>query len=68
MPAPSVRKRQIIAAIMKEIHMSDKEMTSAQSAPSEDVPGDTSKDTLATDQPATQPDKTPAEVGPAPKS
>ncbi len=48
--------------------MSYKKFFSAHGAPSEDSPGDKSKDAPAADQPATQPDKTPTEIGPVPKS
>ena len=48
--------------------MSFKEFSSAQSASGKDGPADKSKDTPAADQPPIQPEKTPAEVAPAPKS
>ena len=48
--------------------MSFKAFSSAQDAPRKDVPGDKSKATPATDQPAKRPDKTPAEVAPQSKS
>jgi len=48
--------------------MSFKEWSSAQDASSSDKPDDKSKAAPAVDKPATQPDKTPAEVAPAPKS
>lgn len=48
--------------------MSFKEWSSAHSAPAKDKPADKSKDAPAAAQPATQPDKTQAEVAPAPKS
>lgn len=52
--------------------MSFKKFSLAQDAPSKDHPGDKSKDRAPSekigDQPATQPDKTPAEVATPPKS
>ena len=45
-----------------------KKFFSAQGAPIKESPGGKSKDAPAADQPATRPDKTPAEVAPAPKS
>jgi len=48
--------------------MSFKKFFSAQGAPSKDSPGDQPKDAAAADQPAARPDKTPAEIAPAPKS
>ncbi len=48
--------------------MSFKKFSSALGAPSKDSPGGKSKDAPAADQPATQPDKTPAEVAPASNS
>jgi beta-lactamase regulating signal transducer with metallopeptidase domain len=52
---------QIIAAIMKENHMSFKEWSAAQNAPDK-------KTKPAADQPKTQPANTPAEVASPPKS
>ena len=48
--------------------MSYKKFSSAQDAPGKDSLGDKSKDAPANDQPATQPDKMPAGIGPVPKS
>jgi hypothetical protein len=48
--------------------MSFKKWSSAQDAPSKDSPDDKSKDAPAVGQPPAQPEKTPAEVAPAPKS
>lgn len=48
--------------------MSYKILSSAQGAPSKDIPDDKSKPAPATDQPSKQLDKAPAEVAPAPKS
>ena len=48
--------------------MSLKEFSSAHSAPAKDTPDDKSKDAPAVDQPPAQPEKTPAEVAPEPKS
>lgn len=48
--------------------MSFKKFSSAQVAPSNDKTDDKSKTAPAADQPATQPDKAPDEIGPAPKS
>jgi hypothetical protein len=48
--------------------MSFKKFSSAHNAPAKAKPDDKSKDAPAADHPATQPDKTPAEVAPAPKS
>jgi hypothetical protein len=48
--------------------MSFKEFSSAHNAPAKDKPDDKSKDAAAADQPAAQPDKTPAEGAPTPKS
>ncbi|MDH3234305.1 MAG: hypothetical protein OEQ29_12370 [Alphaproteobacteria bacterium] len=48
--------------------MSFKTWSAAQNAPAQDKPDDKPMHARAADQPATQPDKTPAEVAPAPKS
>lgn len=48
--------------------MSFKKFSLAQDAPNKDKSDDKSTDVPATDQPAAQPDKTPTEFGPAPKS
>lgn len=60
--------QQIIAAGMKDIYMSFKNFSSAQDASSKSSPGDKSKPAQAAVQPATQPDKTPDEAAPTPKS
>ncbi len=58
--------------LRKACHMSFKKFSIAQDAPSKDRPDDKSKDRAPSekigDQPATQPDKTPAEVATPPKS
>ena len=51
----------------KAKYMSFKKFSSGQGAPS-NKPDDKSKDAPAVNQPATQPDKKPAEAAPAPKS
>jgi hypothetical protein len=48
--------------------MSFKKFSSAQEAPRKDISDDKTKDVPASDAPATEPDKAPAEVAPAPKS
>jgi hypothetical protein len=48
--------------------MSFKEWSAAHSAPAKDKSGDKTKVAPADDQPATQPDKTPAEGAPVAKS
>ena len=48
--------------------MSFKEFSSAHNAPAKDKANDKSKEVPAADQPAAQPDKTPAEGAPTPKS
>ncbi len=48
--------------------MSLKEWSAAQSAAAKGKSGDKSKDAPAADQPPAEPEKTPAEVAPTPKS
>jgi len=48
--------------------MSFNKLSSAQDASTNDKPEDKSKGAPVADQPATRPDKKPAEVTPAPKS
>jgi len=52
----------------KKIHMSFKKWSAAQDASRKDSPDDKSKPAPAADQPAAQPENTPAEVAPAAKS
>lgn len=69
MGAPCTYGPEIISAHKwKAFRMSFKEFSSAQNASSKDSISDKSKAAQATDQPATQPVKKPAEVGPKPKS
>lgn len=48
--------------------MSFKKFSTDHSSPVKESPDDTSKPAPPTDRPATQPDRAPAEVAPAPKS